>query len=255
MSIAILFFFNPCSNWTLDPAKMNRAVCLQRPDPSELDVHLTGQRIMGLTSAGKKAKTFKRSAADGPVPPKLGRSASAIERLTNWLEPLAAAYHEVYTQQDGRDFIGMRVYYQLLKLLKSELSAGDALSEMNAEMLEYAICRNFGGKPGVVRRLLAALYKRMTEITVIESLPSVTELCAANLRDFNARHLMLLTQNGSAVKVMFASGLLDPSKTMVLVGSQFRNDRTELYLVQQINAVKVAMAAGQTVILHDHDNM
>ena len=31
------------SNWTLDAAKMNRAVCLLRPDPSEPDLLHTGQ--------------------------------------------------------------------------------------------------------------------------------------------------------------------------------------------------------------------
>ena len=30
------------SNWVLDPAKMNRAVCLQRPDPDQSDLELIG---------------------------------------------------------------------------------------------------------------------------------------------------------------------------------------------------------------------
>ena len=30
------------SNWTLDPAKMNRAVLLNRPDPTPADLEFTG---------------------------------------------------------------------------------------------------------------------------------------------------------------------------------------------------------------------
>ena len=31
------------SNWVLDPAKMNRAVLVQRPEPSNQDIALTGK--------------------------------------------------------------------------------------------------------------------------------------------------------------------------------------------------------------------
>ena len=33
------------SNWRLDPAKMNRSVCLARPDPDSLEVGRTGGRV------------------------------------------------------------------------------------------------------------------------------------------------------------------------------------------------------------------
>jgi len=29
------------SNWLLDPAKMNRAICLQRTEPSEMEIQVT----------------------------------------------------------------------------------------------------------------------------------------------------------------------------------------------------------------------
>ena len=37
------------SNWALDSSKMNRAVCLQRPEPSEADIMLTGHRVFTNT--------------------------------------------------------------------------------------------------------------------------------------------------------------------------------------------------------------
>jgi hypothetical protein len=34
------------SNWALDSSKMNRAICLQRPEPSESDIMITGRSIV-----------------------------------------------------------------------------------------------------------------------------------------------------------------------------------------------------------------
>ena len=43
------------SNWMLDPAKMNRAVCLRRPDPPQADLNLTGAEIIGVDVNAKSA--------------------------------------------------------------------------------------------------------------------------------------------------------------------------------------------------------
>jgi hypothetical protein len=57
------------SNWVLDPAKMNRACILQRPDPGEGELSQTARAIAGtLGDAG-------------------------------WLESLSTAFHEIYTHQ------------------------------------------------------------------------------------------------------------------------------------------------------------
>ena len=80
------------SNWTLDAAKMNRAICLKRCEPEETDIKLTGQHIIGDTSLFK----------------------------SDLLQKLSQAYHKVYFNQPGREFIGMRDYYQTLKLLRRE---------------------------------------------------------------------------------------------------------------------------------------
>ena len=41
----------------------------------------------------------------------------------------------------------------------------------------------------------------------------------------------------------------------MLIGSDFEEDRSELRLVQQINEVKRAMAAGRVVVLVNHDQI
>lgn len=60
------------SNWRLDPAKMNRSVCLARPDPDSVEVGRTGAGLLGL---GEDA------------PP--------------WLESLSQAFWSVFADQGG----------------------------------------------------------------------------------------------------------------------------------------------------------
>ena len=66
---------------------------------------------------------------------------------------------------------------------------------------------------------------------------------------------MCLTDNDSAVQLLFGCHLLNYQSIEVLEGSSFKNDLGELFLVKQINQVKLAMAAGRTVVLLNHDHI
>jgi hypothetical protein len=60
----------------------------------------------------------------------------------------------------------------------------------------------------------------------------------------------------ASLELMCGCGLLkNDGKTSVLIGSKFRDDASELHLVEQINQVKLAMANGHTLVLVDHDNI
>ena len=227
------------SNWVLDPAKMNRAICLQRTEPSKDDIQLTGKRILTSVSVDDKQAI----------------SAKAIENLENLLSPLAQAYHTIYTKQQGRDFVGMRDYYNLIKLLRSQLSLHEGAT-ISDKLLTFALCRNFGGKPKLMDEILQVFHKSCfnTEYNQIYT-PTVPQLIAANLNDNHARHLMVLTKNSAALPLLFGCDLIDERSTTVLVGSEFKDDKTELHLVTQINQVKLAMASGSTIILLNHDNI
>src|SRR5690606_34189920 len=83
----------------------------------------------------------------------------------------------------------------------------------------------------------------------------VLECVRSNLQSHDVRHLMLLTRNDTALSLLFGCGLLQQSQVDILVGSRFKEDLAELHLVQQINQVKQAMAAGRTIILLNHDNI
>ena len=97
------------SNWTLDSAKMNRAICIQRTEPSPLDIEHTAQSIVAPAAAALAIAPVAASAA--AAPPKPCRQHTAERRAATWLRPICTAYHEVYTAQRGRDFLGMRDLY------------------------------------------------------------------------------------------------------------------------------------------------
>ena len=77
------------SNWVLDPAKMNRAICLQRTEPTADDIQATGQSIVSVGASDSEQ--------------------AAVSALNPWLRKLAEAYHAIYTKQGkyGREFFGL----------------------------------------------------------------------------------------------------------------------------------------------------
>ena len=73
---------------------MNRAILVQRPEPSNYDISQTGAAILGLENARQ----------DRPL-------MQMLLRISN-------AFYSEYVNQKGRDFIGMRDYYCLIKFLR-----------------------------------------------------------------------------------------------------------------------------------------
>lgn len=204
------------SNWTLDAAKMNRAICVQRPEPGKDDIFLTGERIVGDIRACSDLATE--------------------ENLTPWLRSLATAYFAVYTEQAGRDFIGMRDYYSLIKQLRQQVTASK--HGLSSELLTRSLCRNFGGKRELLLHILRTFHQACFHSPRHSTLPPSTRLVSENLQDQSSRNLMLLTENAAALALLFATGLLNRSHTAVLMGSTFVDDQNELHLVQQINQVR-----------------
>ena len=216
------------SNWMLDPAKMNRAVCLRRPDLPRADLTLTGKAIVGEELAVKSGLAAKAG-------------------------HMADAYHEIYTNQPGRDYLGMRDYYSLLKFLGREIRHKNAT--FDEPLLQRALCRNFAGKASTHHRALKLFGQKCgMSAAMSEKLP-VVSMINENLNDRESRHLMVLTKNSAAWSILKTLRLVDPQNTTLLVGSQFPEDASELQLIQQLNAVKRAMATGSTLVLLNHDNM
>ena len=64
-----------------------------------------------------------------------------------------------------------------------------------------------------------------------------------------------VSTGGSSAAAAAAAGRYQGRACTVLIGSDFEEDRSELRLVQQINEVKRAMAAGRVVVLVNHDQI
>ncbi|CAK9251645.1 unnamed protein product [Sphagnum jensenii] len=267
------------SNWALDSSKMNRAVCLQRPEPSEKDIMQTGRSIVTVTDYTSVHSLVPVKPAK---PMKLTRQLSRTSSMHSWLGPLGKTYLQIYTNQKDllkstRDFIGMRDYYSMLKFLRFEIK-----DEMSPDILAKAVARNFGGHPNSIPVLLPIFFEACfptianpsdedlmvldnDEIVITGSakchdaifhnVPATVDLIKANLTSSISRHIMILSKNETVLNLLFGCGIVDESSVSVLVGSRFKDDLDEFHLIQQINKVKKAMAEGKVAVLLNNDNI
>lgn len=204
------------SNWRLDPAKMNRSVCLARPDPDSAEVGRTGAGLLGSLSGRK-------------------------EEEASWLQSLSGAFWGVFADQGGRDWLGMRDYYSFVRAVRDGCLKHNT-EQPDAEILCFAIQRNFGGQPLLLERMLQAM------------LPSgsprherpMKELLQTSLTDRRARHLLLASQ-GPALPWLQAAGVLPDAE--ILLGSDFPEDASEAYAIRQLMCVRDAMAKGRSLVL------
>ena len=152
------------SNWSLDAAKMNRAIHISQPDPSVTDLVATGEAI--LDSYGMR---------------KIYGGEQLIE-----MQWLAKVYHEYHEKQSKPDFHGLRDFYSLIKSLR-----GDQKTKWTADDLKQAVWRNFGGSPIDTDLLISILRLYFRKLHFAP--PPALDLVKANLDDKDARHLMLIS--------------------------------------------------------------
>jgi E3 ubiquitin-protein ligase RNF213 len=220
------------SNWSLDSSKMNRAICLQRPEPSAEDIMFTGQNIVGVSLSVDNISQ--------------GRT-----HLQPWLMSLARAFHTLYSDQKAffghrsRNFIGMRDYYSLLKYLRDKVG-----TSIDPETLALAVARNFGGRPDAMDGVLDLFHRSCFDKSIpCPPCPPSVDLIQRNLLSSSSRHLMILSANDAALQLLIGCKILDPSTTTVLVGSRFKDDLHELHIIQQINQVHLSTLCLLTSLL------
>ena len=100
------------------------------------DIALTGSDIVQGVKGNVKAKAL--SVVQGTTP---------RNKATPLMGNLAKAYLHIYTNQRrllqaDRDFYGMRDYYAMLKMLRSEIGT----ETIQPILLARAVGRNFGGR-------------------------------------------------------------------------------------------------------------
>lgn len=213
------------SNWSLDPAKMNRAVHLYRPAPTIEDLSLT---------------------AEGMV-----RSAN----VKGYLQSLAKGYDETYREQEHFDFWGLREFYSTVRAINASLTQQRSAIETESVSLDTptllnAIMRNFGGRPHEMRKIINCFFSKLGLPFPNEWKNILVEnLIADNLKEPDARHLMLLTKSNAALDLLLDRRILQKDRTEIIFGSDFSLDKTDLYIYLQLQRIKHCMAEGITVVL------
>ncbi|XP_028413787.1 E3 ubiquitin-protein ligase RNF213-like [Dendronephthya gigantea] len=212
------------SNWSLDAAKMNRAIHLSRPEPTREDLYDTGYSLHYADST------------DGSQ--RLGEKV---------LKSLADGYFE-YEEQQHDNFHGLRDYYSLIKSLTGCSTSQD---------VNMSLQRNFGGLYDEVANIQKIFLDKLSKtlISSDEDIIPVTQLIQANLADAHARHLMLITRGDSAhgiLKQILSS--LD-KESITIFGSRFEEDLSEDYNYRILSRIILCMERDCVLILKDLENI
>jgi hypothetical protein len=172
------------SNWSLDAAKMNRAIHLSQPDPSEDDLFLTSRAI--LESYGNNNSS---SGSGG------SHQSSTVLHKEQELQNLARAYYNYNCVQSQPNFHGLRDFYSLIKALRITRHNNNnaPLRQQLSQGLGMAVWRNFGGSPNDIDTFSGILKENLGHELLLQKPPSVVDLVKENFHDKDARHLMLIT--------------------------------------------------------------
>ncbi|CAG8475879.1 285_t:CDS:10, partial [Dentiscutata heterogama] len=227
------------SNWRLDNSKSSRAL----PKFEEKDLIDTADRLF------ENNKTWMK------------RFNAASSAKKTKLEALANSYLEYEKKQPIDNFHGLRDYYSLVKSLGG--------SELTPNSIKMALARNFGGTnqtDGLYDEHFVNVLKAFDAIDHHHIQFSAEDLIKANLKDKNARHLMLIGKSDSIVNILtyklrYWNKELSEKKDIdaidektswdlepvVIYGSQFPDDCDDDYQYGVLSRIM----AGRPLILTD----
>ena len=218
------------SNWSLDAAKMNRAIYLSRPEPTKEDLYETGHSLHYAEYQDNSQNLTEKK-----------------------FECLAEAYFEYQNEQTHANFHGLRDYYALIK----SLTSCSSLKEVN-----ISLQRNFGGLPGEVTNIQNIFLDKLKKLMVSSSqddpvlkIIPVAELIQTNLKDLHARHLMLITSGDSAIGILKQSLAELEKETITIYGSRFEEDLSEEYNYRILSRIILYMERDCILILKDLESI
>ena len=213
------------SNWSLDAAKMNRAIHLSRPEPTKEDLYETGCSL--------------HYADAGDLNKNLGKDE---------LQCLAEAYFEYQDKQTHANFHGLRDYYSLIKSLTGC---------SNFERVNISLQRNFGGLPGEVTNIQKIFLDKLEKLMLSSGhdIIPVTKLIEENLADPYARHLMLITSGDSGIGILKQSLEQMGREAITIYGSRFEEDLSEEYNYRILSRIILCMERDCILILKDLESI
>ncbi|XP_060763768.1 E3 ubiquitin-protein ligase rnf213-alpha-like isoform X2 [Neoarius graeffei] len=209
------------SNWSLDPAKMNRGILVLRTSPVTEELKNTAREIC--------------SNVEEPIKTEIN---TLIPKLTDF-------YLRVLKEQKS-EFFGLRDFYSLVKLIMSY--AREANDRPSDEDLTRAVRRNFDGLDSLnVLEIFCDIYKQKTKDCDIVSL--LRENLDRGTSGFTSRYLLLPTINHTALQILKSQNIIDDSNTEIIFGSGFPHDEEYSQVCRTVNRVKTCMETGRSVVL------
>ena len=239
------------SNWCLDPAKMNRAIHLSRPEPDIQDLFQTGQSI-------REAQLKQGNPVMGTSPGYIHAPSSYPDDYQ--LHCLAKAYQEYQKAQTHDNFHGLRDYYSLVKSLSSS-SCDKYIAHHQVDRkttrTQRALQRNFGGLPFELNKIQQLFLGHFQSERVLEDTQSfpVTDLICDNLHDKFARHMMIITNGDSAIGILDQTLRSLEKEKVTIFGSRFEEDQSEEYNYNILSRIILCMERNCVLILRDLESI
>ena len=225
------------SNWSLDAAKMNRAIHLSRPDPDEDDLYETGWSL--VQNDGTSKVNWKHVMG------------------SKELRCLAKGYFEYQSKQRYTNYHGLRDYYSLIKSLSPSPSLRE---DIDLPKINMALQRNFGGIPDELTNIQKIFLDKLKEVMIQKPLSGdgvvpVNKLIQENLAEPLARHLMLITSGDSAIGILKQNLAQLNREVFVIFGSRFEEDLSEEYNYQMLSRIILCMERNCILILRDLESI
>lgn len=220
------------SNWSLDPAKMNRGILKNCLDPEKEQLSITIKEI-----CGQKEKLW-----------------NLIKVFENCL---TLGYLDVVKNCKDK-FFGLRDFYHLIKMVYYFCSRSEKCLSLSE--LRHVVKRNFSGLPPqkfdslkyfkskIKEKDFYWLKDENKEINEAEKFITLA-LKGEELKPDN-RYVLLITENYAALDIVKYKLNF---KYEVIFGSSFRKDNEYTHLCSNMNKIKNCMKAGDSVILLNLD--
>jgi hypothetical protein len=223
------------SNWKLDASKMNRAIYLSRPNLDRVDLIESGISILSYYCKDRNKNSI--------------------------IAVLAKTYFEFiedYRDYECPDLYGTRDYYSLIKQIARNLnnlnSEGGNYGQKKQEIIRKCIQRNFGGTKSSANNFLQIYNNYSRADRIQRDTVSCTDLVVDNLKDTDARFMLIFTSGNSASYILdnHLEDKLD--NRQILIGSEFEEDKdNEDYMFKILSDIVLYIESGRSLIMKNLD--
>ncbi|KAG9270277.1 E3 ubiquitin-protein ligase rnf213-alpha-like [Astyanax mexicanus] len=209
------------SNWSLDPAKMNRGILVLRTSPVSKELVSTAKDICSSDNEN-------------------------INTEMEFLIPILTEFYLRVLDEQTSEFFGLRDFYSLVKLIVSY--ATETNGRPSDEDLTRAVQRNFEGLDSI--DVLNIFWDVLRETTnKCDTISLLRENLDMETSGFASRYLLLPTINHAALQILKSQKIIDENNTEVIFGSGFPRDEEYSQVCRTVNRVKTCMETGRPVVL------